>query len=71
MFLIPGVTCVVLFALMWWANELPRPGIVGAFVLVGVVAQWLTPAFSAGWVAAPLLNVCTGIYLAIRLKQAW
>jgi len=68
MFLIPGVASLVLFALTWWADLLPRPRIVGGLVLLGVGVQWLAPVYSVAWLAGLLLSVCTGIYLAIQLK---
>ena len=71
MFLIPPAASVVLFAVLWWADLLPRPQLVGACVLVGVVGQWFAPAYSVIWVGALLLNVGVAIYLAIRLKLDW
>ncbi len=71
MFLIPCVTSVVLFAILWWADLLPRPQVVGGLVVVGVAGQSLAPAFSVVWVAALLINVGTAIYLTIRLKLDW
>lgn len=67
-FFVPPVASVVLFAFVCWADVLPQPQIVGAFVLLGVVAEFLAPRFSAVWFAASLLNIGLAIYFAIRLK---
>ena len=68
MFLIPPVASVVLLIILWSTGQLPRPRVVGLCVAAGVLAQWLTPVYSAPWVAALVINVCVAIYLTIRLK---
>jgi hypothetical protein len=71
MFLVPPVTSIVLFLLLWWAGLLGRPLRIGICVLAGVAVQFLAPAFSLMWVLALLLNVGTAVYLSIRLKLDW
>ena len=71
MFLIPGITSVLLFGVLWWTDLLPRPQVVGGCVLVGVAAQSLAPAYSVIWVTGLLLNVGTAIYLTIQVKLSW
>jgi hypothetical protein len=68
MFLIPPVASVILFTLLWWEDLLPRPHVVGACVLVGVVGQWFATTYSVNWVVALQLNVGVAIYLTITLK---
>ena len=71
MFLIPAVASVVLLAFLWWGGSLRRPHVVLGLVVAGVAGQFLAPAFSLVWVAALLLNVGVGVYLAIQLKLSW
>ena len=71
MFLIPPLASVVLFAVLWWGDLLPRPHVVGGCVLVGVVGQLFAPTFSVVWVGALLLNVGVAIYLTIMMKLNW
>jgi len=47
---------------------LTRPYLVGVCVLVGVVAQVLTPVYSPPRFAAALVNIGFALYFAIRLK---
>lgn len=42
MFLIPCVTIIVLFAVLWWADLLPRLQVVGGFIVVGLAGQSLS-----------------------------
>jgi len=71
MFLLPPIASVVLFLFTWRADILSRPFLLGAFVLLAVATQLISPAFSLAWFAAALLNVGVAIYLAIRLKLSW
>jgi hypothetical protein len=71
MFLIPPIASVVLLVILWSTDQLPRPRVVGLCVLVGVLAQWFTPMYSAPWVTALLVNVGLAIYLTMRLKLSW
>jgi hypothetical protein len=65
---IPSCAAVVLFILLWRADMLSRPYIIGGFVLIGVAGQILAPAYSTLWFLAALLNVGLALYMAILLK---
>jgi hypothetical protein len=67
-FFLPPVASVILFLFLWREGILPRPHMVGACVLVGLVGQLLAPVYSPTWFAASLLTVGVAIYLAILLK---
>ncbi len=68
MLFFPAIASVVLFLFVWRMDLLTWPYLVGGCVLVGVVAQTLTPAYSPARFAAALVNIGFALYFAIRLK---
>ena len=68
MLFFPPIASVVLFLFVWRMDLLTRPYLVGGCVLVGVVAQMLTPVYSPARFAAALVNIGFALYFAIRLK---
>jgi hypothetical protein len=68
MLFFPPIASVVLFLFAWRMDVLTRPHVAGTCVLVGVVVQTLTPAWSSARFAMAAVNVIFALYFAIRLK---
>jgi hypothetical protein len=68
MLILPLVASVVLFLFAWRMDALTRPAVAGVCVLVGVVAQIFSPAYSSAFFAMAAVNVCFALYFAIRIK---
>jgi hypothetical protein len=68
MFFFPPIASVVLFLFLWRMDLLARPYLVGVCVLLGVVAQMLTPVYSPVRFAAALVNIGFALYFSVRLK---
>jgi hypothetical protein len=69
LFLLPAIASTVLFVLAWGGGLLPRPGVVGAAWVAGIVLQFFLGGRSMWiWLAGVLINVGVGVYLSVRLK---
>jgi len=68
MLFFPAIASVVLFLFVWRMDLLTRPYLAGGCVLLGVVAQFLTPVYSLARFATALANLGFALYFAIRLK---
>ncbi len=68
MLFFPPIASVVLFLFVWRMDLLTRPYVVGGCVLVGVVAEVLTPVNSSARFLTALVNMGFALYFAIRLK---
>jgi hypothetical protein len=68
MLFFPPIASVVLFLFAWRMDLLTRPYLVGGCVLLGVIAQVLTPVYSEARFLTALVNIGFALYFAIRLK---
>ena len=68
MLFFPPIASVVLFLFVSRMDLLTRPYVVGGCVVVGVVAEMLTPVNSSARFLTALVNIGFALYFAIRLK---
>jgi hypothetical protein len=71
MYLVAGVVNVVLIWMLWSTDLLPRPDVVIASTVTGILLQSLAPTHSLPWFAGLLINTGTAIYLITLFKLRW
>ena len=68
LFLLPGVSSMVLLAFLWKGGYLSHPLLIAVWCVLAIALQVISNFGSPVWLAGLLMNVGAAIYLLIRLK---
>jgi hypothetical protein len=68
LFLLPPVAAIVLFVVLWQSDLLRHPWLVAAWILAGLLLQFVFGGGMFVWLTGLLVNGAVAFYLSVRLN---